>query len=127
MGRRQNKGRQPIIIGKPNNVAKSLNESRTTKVVLTSESNTIIVNTTTVGDLSEHRQNVIQQVEQAIQVVEELDLSNASEKVAKFASVDEQWTKVMSKTTMEVFMVECMQNPAKITKKPLGFTLSQVK
>ena len=127
MGRGRNKGRQPIIIGKPNNAAKSHNESRTTKVVLASDSNTIIVNTTTVGDLSEHRQNVIQQVEQAIQVVEELDLSNASEKVAKFASVDEQWTKVMSKTTMEVFMVECMQNPAKITKKPLGFTLSQVK
>ena len=126
MGRRRNKGRQPIVVGKPNNVAESYNESRTTKVVLNNDSNIIIVNTTTVGgDLSDHRKNVIQRVEQSIQVVEEFDLSNAREKVAKFPSVDEQWTKVMGKKTMKVFIEECMKNPAKITKKPLGFALSK--
>ena len=126
MGRRRNKGRQHIVGGKSNNVAKSHIESRTTKVVLNNDSNIIIVNTTTVGgDLSEHRKNVIQRVEQSIQVVEEFDLSNAREKVAKFASVDEQWTKVMGNKTMKVFMEECMKNPAKITTKPLSFALSK--
>ena len=128
MARRRNKGRLPIIIGKPNNVAKSHNESKTTRVVLTDESNTIIVNTTTVGDLSKHKQNVFERVEQAIKIVKELDLSNAREKVAQFCSVDEQWTKVMGTKAAKAYMAMCRlpQNRVRITKKPLSFTLSKV-
>ena len=113
MGRRKCKG-QPLISGKRNNETKRNCESRTTSVIVKNGSNNIIVNTTTIGDLSKHRENVVNKVNAAIKLVESLEHTETDTKDLRYP-IDHIWTDEAVEIANEILKC-CVKNKIKITK-----------
>ena len=103
--------------GKRKNVVPQNNGSKTTSVIVKNNSNQIVVNTTTIGDLSKHKENVINKVQSAIKLVESLDRPESEAKCTVYP-IDHVWTIENTKIANEMLRscVLARGNNLKITK-----------